>query len=423
MGRAIHFQALSCVIVAAASATVASAQEPAPVVVGQFSTVLPANMDALLAPGTRRYTPGIPMGSFIVQPLADISVVYDDNVLSDNSRRQSDTITRANASVDVVSDWSRHALEFFVGGGGSLYADTEDENQAYATVGVGGLLDIHQGFWIRAGGKYSIAPEARGFGESTSTFDSPIITQTVQGNLVAHREFNRLWLELGGGAQRQSYRDAELAGVTVDQSFRDGNIYNGVARVGYEVSPRTSLFVESGGSTRNFTDNRFEGDQYNASLGFRYELTRLVSGEAAIGYMHFDSSGGLSDSETWSYRGHLAWDPTPLVSVALVGSRDLGSPVATGGASNTIDSNLGVRADYAFRRDVTLSAGIGYGWLEFIDVNRTDTYLKLTTGAEYEFRSSLSLWANYAFSQSEADAAAAADYDKNVVMFGLRAKY
>jgi hypothetical protein len=401
-----------------------SAQETEPATVGQFSNAVPSNMDALLAPGTRRYTPGIRMGSFIVLPQADASVVYDDNILADNANRQSDTITKANGSVDVVSDWSRHALEFYAGGGGSLYADNDDENQGYGNVGFAGLLDVHRGFWIRGFGRYAIAPEARGFGESTAGFDEPIMIQTAQGNLIAHREFNRLWLELGGGAQRLVYDDAKLAGVTVDQSFRDGRIYNGLARIGYEVSPRTSFFIESAAAARNFTDDRFAGDQYSGSLGFRYELTRLVSGELAVGYMHFDSSGGLSDSDTWSYRGHLAWDPTPLTSLSFVGSRDLGTPTLdVGGASNTVDSSVGIRADYALRRDVTLTAGIGLGWLEFVDINRTDTYLKFTTGAEYQFRSSLSLWANYAYSQSEADAAAAADYDKNMVMFGLRAKY
>jgi hypothetical protein len=422
MGRAKLSQAISVIVLLTPFAS-ASAQETEPVAAGQFSTVLPANMDALLAPGSRRYTPGIRMGSFIVQPLADAAVVYDDNILADNADRRSDTVTRANASVDIVSDWSRHALEFYAGGGGSLYASNDDENQGYANVGFAGLLDIHRGFWIRGFGSYNISPESRGFGESTAGFDKPIMTQTVQGNLIAHREFNRLWLELGGGVQRMVYDDAQLAGVTVDQSFRDGQIYNGLARIGYQFSPRTSVFVESSTSIRNFTDDRFEGDQYSASLGFRYELTRLVSGELAVGYMRFDSSGGLSDSDTWSYRGHLAWDPTPLTSLSFVGSRDLGTPTVLGGASNTVDSSLGLRADYALRRDVTLTAGIGYGWLEFIDINRTDTYLKLTTGAEYEFRPSLSLWANYAFSQSEADAIGATDYDKNMVMLGLRAKY
>ena len=363
------------------------------------------------------------MGSFIVLPTANASVAFDDNVFADNTNKKSDTITNVDGSVDVVSDWSRHALELYAGGGGSFYARNNDQDQGYANVGISGLLDIHRGFWIKGYGKYTFAPEERGFGESSLGFDEPIFTQAADGKLLAHREFNRLWLELGGDVERQTYGDAKLAGVTVDQSFRDGTIYGGIARVGYEVSPRTSVFVEGGATTRDFTDAQFDGDQYNALAGFRYELTRLVSGEAAMGYMHFRSSGGLDDADTWSYRGQLAWEATPLMSVALVGSRNLGSPTNLSGASNTIDSDIGVRADYAFRRDVTLTAGVGYGWLDYIDINRSDTYFKLTTGAEYEFRPSLSLWANYAFSQSDSDDATAIEYDKNVVMFGLRAKY
>ena len=422
MGRANLLRAASYMIASLATAISASAQDSAPVV-GQFSTALPTDMGSLLAPGSRRYTPGIRMGSFIVLPTADASVGFDDNVLADNANKKSDTITNVNASVDAVSNWSRHALEFYAGGGGSFYASNGDQDQGYGNVGVSGLLDIHRGFWIKGYGKYSVAPEERGFGESSLGFDEPIYTHDAQGKLLAHREFNRLWLELGGSVERLVYSDAKLAGVTVDQSFRNGTLYSGLARLGYEISPRTSIFVESGATTRNFNDDVFEGDQYNALAGFRYELTRLVSGEAAIGYLHFNSSGGLSDEDTWSYRGQLAWEATPLMTVALVGSRDLGSPTNVGGSSNTIDSDIGVRGDYAFRRDITLTAGVGYGWLDYIDIDRSDTYLKLMAGAEYQFRPCLSVWANYSFSQSDSDDATATEYDKNVVMFGLRAKY
>jgi hypothetical protein len=381
------------------------------------------DVSTLLAPGSRRYTAGIRLGTFIVQPAADASIGFDDNIFASPSDRKSDKITKVNASVDAVSNWSRHAAEFSASGGGTFYAENDDQNQSHLNMGLAGILDIQRGFWIKVEGKYARTPEVRGFGESTQRFDEPVQTQTAEGNLVVHRQFNRFWLELGGGVQRLDFQDASIAGVLVDQSFRNGTIYDMLARTGYEVSGKTSVFLEAGTKSRNFDDARFEGDERRTLVGFRYELTRLLYGEAAVGYLQLSSSGGLTDAETWSYRGRLAWDATPLMSVALLGSRSIGSPTEVGGPSNTVRSDVGVRVDYDIRRDVTLMAGIGYGWLDFVDIGREDTQLKITAGAEYEFRPSFSFWANYAFSQTGSDAVPDVGYDKNVVMLGLRAKY
>jgi hypothetical protein len=421
--RDSFYRACLCVIAAGIVTGPAGAQEAPSTPSGALSAGAAApDVSALLSPESRRYTPGIRMGAFIVQPAAEASIVFDDNVLASPSDRKSDKITKVDASVDVASNWSRHAAEFYANGGGSFYAENDDQNQNHLNMGLTGTLDIQRGFWLRAEGKYARAPEVRGFGESTQQFDQPILTQNAEANLVVHRQFNRLWLELGGGVQQQDFQDATLAGVVVDQSFRNGTIYDMLARTGYEVSGKTSVFVEVGTKSRNFEDTQFNGDERRVLAGFRYELTRLLYGEAAVGYLQLMSSGGLADAETWSYRGRLAWDATPLMSFALLGSRSIGSPTEIGGPSNTIRSDAGVRADYAIRRDVTLMAGVGYGWLDFVDIGREDTQLTVTAGAEYQFRPSFSFWANYAFSQTDSPVPDVG-YDKNVVMLGLRAKY
>ncbi len=390
---------------------------------GEAGPTLPGNVNDLLAPESRRFTPGIRMGAFIIQPKADVSAGYDDNVFARPSGHKADTFANTNAEIQVISDWSRHTVEFYAGAGGSFYEKYDGENQTYANVGAAGFLDIQRGLWIKADGKYGIADEQRGYGKSTLQFDEPIETHTLEGNILAHKQFNRLWAEFGGGIQHRDFSDAQIGGVTIDQSFRDGTIFTAVGRTGYEVSPKTSGFVESSFFKRDFQDSQFEGDGYTALAGVRHEVTRLVVGEAAVGYLHFGSTGQLSDIDTWTYRGKLSWGATPLMTIALVGERNIGFPTNIAGASNTIDSTIGIRADYALRRDLTLTAGGGYGWLDYVDVDRSDSYFRLTAGAEYQFWSKLSLWANYAFTQYDSDIEPNVDYEKNVVMVGLRARY
>jgi hypothetical protein len=415
---AVLFATLS---VGSAVAEDAVTEAPTEAAVPSDVSYVPSNVNELLAPGSRRYMPGVRMGTFVAIPIADASVTYDDNVFS-KSDKTGDFITNVNAGAGLMSNWSRHALEVYAGGGGSFYSEYDTENQVHGTVGIAGLIDIQRGLWVKASTRYSLAYEPRGYGESTLNFDEPIQTQTAEGNLLIHKEFNRLWFETAGSARRSEYGDGSIDGVEVDQSFRNGTIYDAVGRTGYEFSPKMSLFVEGNVNTRDFTDRSFEGDGYKALVGFRREITRILYGEVAAGNMHFHSATNLRDVDTWTYRGQLRWDATPLIMLSLIGSRDLGTPTDVAGDSNVIETDFGARADYAFRRDITLMAGSGYGWSDYVDIGRLDNHLKMMTGAEYQFRPRLSLWGNYTFTRFETDASNE-DYNKNVMMLGLRARY
>jgi hypothetical protein len=111
------------------------------------------------------------------------------------------------------------------------------------------------------------------------------------------------------------------------------------------------------------------------------------------------------------------------MTVAMVGSRDVGSPSQDGVGSNRINSEIGVRADYAIRRDVTLNAGAAYGAVEYVDSGRDDDYYRLAFGGEYLFRPALSLWADFSYLDYSSNATPVIDYDKSVVSAGVKARY
>lgn len=410
-------------IAACLAVGVARAETPAKRAQPINSGYLPSNMNELLMPMSRRYTPGIWMGAFVAQPRAELSTVFDDNVFSSQADKKADVIKKVDTRVTVISDWKRHAVELYAAGGASFYNEYESEDESYANFGAIGLIDIKRGVWIKGSARYHFDNEPRGLGESTLAFDEPVRTQIIEGGLLMHAQLNRLWAEAGGGIKRQDYSSGQIGGVSFDQSFRNGTTYTALGRLGYEVTNKTSVFAEGSVSTRKFADDRLDGDEYRAVAGIRHELTRLVYGEAAAGYLHFASSGGLQDFDSWVYRGQLRWDTTPLISVAIVGSVDIGSPIDIIGVSNTIESTMGVRVDYALRRNATLTAGFGYGQADYVDIDRLDDYLKATLGAEYEFRPSLSLWTNYAYTHAVTELTSSGSYDKNVIMVGLRARY
>lgn len=403
-----------------ASVEQASGQETA---VGS-SSYLPSNVSALLAPGSRRFVPGIRLGSFIVLPEASSSLVFDDNVFASPTNTEEDFYTNIDARVGVVSNWSRHAVEMYVGGGGNFYNEFDSENVGYGNVGIAGRLDIQRDFYVKAYGEYAYGFEARGSGESFQNFLEPVEKQSMGAGALVHKRFNRLWGEIEGSVSDEEFFDARTSLGEIDQSFRNGTAYAAGGRLGYEISPKTSVFAESSYDTREYEDGRVDGDGYKVGVGARYELTRITSAEAAIGYRYYDPSRPEFDEiDDWYYRARLRWDVTPLMTVALVGSRDVGSPSQDGTGSNRINTEIGVRADYAWKRDVTLNAGLAFGAAEYVDSGRDDEYYRVALGADYWFRPWLSFWANYSYLDYESDIAPTIDYDKSVVTIGVRAQY
>lgn len=388
---------------------------------------LATNLGELLAAGVRREGYGINAGGFTFLPRISTSTVYDSNVYATPSNPEGDAYANMDGRLGIVSNWSRHALEFYIGGGGNRYFDLKDESKGYANAGVAGRIDVARDLWVTSYGNYRLGFEPRGTGDSFERFKEPITTQTVDGGVLVHRAFNRLWGELSGSARHQQYSDAQLLVGNqyqeVDQSFRDGNVKDIRGRLGYEFSPKTSVFAETAREWRDYEDSRFDGIGYKLYSGLRHELTRLVNAEVAVGYMHQDSDGMLDNIDTWAFRAQLRYDITPLLRAEVVGSRDIGAPSLDGTGSNRIESEIGLRADYLLRRDLTLTVGTGYGWVEYVDSGRDDNYVRLTSGLEYQLRPSLSLWANYSFLAYESNQVPNIDYDKSVFSVGVVTRY
>ncbi|MGQ0456073.1 MAG: outer membrane beta-barrel protein [Hyphomicrobium sp.] len=388
---------------------------------------VPQSMGAILAPGVIGYAAGVRMGSFIVYPTASATVSFDDNVFNRSSNRESDVVTSLNAQIATVSDWSRHGLELHASGGTNVHSDFSSEDVSYGNVGGSAVIDVFKDLWFRISGDYSPGFERRGTGESFSSLAEPIDLDTYGGRVVIHKQFNRLWLEGDVSATRTTYDDARVrvGGVVqiVDQSFRSGTTYDFSARAGYEFSPKTSVFLEGGYNRREFEDIVFDSDGHHASAGLRYEFTRLLDAEFAVGYLNSSSKSGLDDVDTWTYRANLAYHLTPLMVVSIVGTRGLTSPSQISTDSNRVLTDVGLRWNYAIKRDVTVNAGFGLSTVDYIDNDRNEDTIYLTTGASYQFRPWLSLWANYLYETLETDSSLDDDYSKNVISAGVSARY
>jgi hypothetical protein len=360
----------------------------------------------------------------LLLPTVAASVGYDDNVFAANRNRQDDFVFRIEPEVRLVSQWSRHHLELAAGGRGDFYQDFTSENHGQVYAAGNTVVDVRHDLKVLSHFNYTFGHEARGTGESFRRFDDLIEYQSSDGGVFVNKTFNRLWVQLGGALRQADYEDTSLAGTVIDQDFRDGTISEAIGTVGYEVSPRTSLFAELAHNWRDYRGAAFDSEGYRVLAGVSYELTRLMRGEIAAGYLsqHFESSV-RDDISTYTYRGQLVWEPTPLIRMILVGRRDVGPPSHFPGTSSRIDSEAGVRIDYAVRRNLTLSGLAAYSWVDLVGLGRKDSGLKFQASAQYTFDPTWSLWLEHTHTEFDGDAVPERDRANDLLMANVKARF
>jgi hypothetical protein len=369
---------------------------------------------------------GVRVGSFIFYPELTVAVAHDDNVFADPVGL-SDTIYAIRPELLLVSDWSRHKLEFWADGEGLYYDEFTSEDQENYYVGTRGTLEILSDLRAHAELSHRLAHESRGTGDSFEDFDEPIEYETTRGALSVEKEWNRFRSRWTGSVTNDDYHDVFDDGVEVDQDDRDGITYEFVSRSGYELSPATIVFLESSYAWMDYEDDTFDAQGRKYLAGVEFEMTRLVRGEIAGGWMDYRFDEPVrEDFDTFTYRAKVYWDPTTLLSFTLLANREIGVSTEFD-SSSKITSDVTVTADYELLRNVILTGKVNWQWVDYEDTDLEDEKVVTEGQIEYLLNQYMSVMAKVMHTDFEStrvdDDDETLDYDRTIYSAGLRLKY
>lgn len=386
---------------------------------------LPATVEDLLDDGPQPALVGTPVESFLLLTTLRSSITWDDNALARKTLRSSDTLSRTNPDVTLISRWSEHSLRLNVGGEGLLYSDHQSETQGNAHVGLDAVLDFDPETKAIGYARYRLGHEQRGWGESFFDYRHPIEYSTSEAGLALRRRLDGGWAEVGGSLRHLDYSSAERdIGTFLDQSFRTGDIANAYGRLGREIGGGMNGFVEAGYDHRDFGGTGTDSHGLRLLAGIAYNMTRDLRGEVAGGYLHqsFDTTAKKT-LDTYAYRSQIVWQPTPEWTLAVIGSREIGNPSAWAKQTNTLVSESGARVDYAVTPALVVHAGLGMEIVSYLDLDAADQRLRVQVGGEYYFSPQSSVWLKYTHWNHTSGVYSALDYDRNQIGAGVRSTF
>ena len=369
---------------------------------------------------------GIRTGSFILYPSIEESIVHNDNIFATDGGKVDDWILETRPELRVESNFSRHAL-YFEGGARNLkYFDNSSENHTDYAFGGGARVDIRRILTFNTDAKYEKGTEDRSSPDAVGAALEPVRYRHLEVNPELRYRPGRLSVTLGGALETYKFDNVAIQGGGFQNNKdRDRKVTGGYIRTALEVSPGYELFVQGLYNNINYDnsldDAGFDRDSngYEVMGGMRFEITNVITGEAAVGYTSRDySDPRLKTISGVASEVGINWYVTRLTTLNFKVSRKI-QETTLFGAAGYLNTTFEVGVDHELMRNLVLSASGSYQQQKFDGIGRTDTYWEGRARAMYLLNRNLSVGGEYRRESRSSDALFQ-DYGRNIFLLTFR---
>lgn len=367
---------------------------------------------------------GIRIGNFVLFPELEIGGSWYSNVLR-SSNPQADWALDVLPSMRLVSNWTRHALEFRTSGDLSYFSEFDSENDKGYLVESRGRIDLARRTNLQGLLSRELSQESRSAldARSAGTRANQIVERA---EAAFNHRFNRLSLQLRGSANDYSFGQVENLGLKTSNADRDYTAYEQTVRAAWEFKPTLSVFTEAAVNQRNYglaaaTDNinrSSDGQRYRAGLSFG-TTGKILRGEISLGYgVQNPDDPRLKSIDGLIIDANTTWRVTETTSLLFNARSDV-SETTTNNVGGAMYRYAGVEARHAFQRDLVGSAGVSLAKQSSQDGIIDETEVRATLGLEYFLNRETVLFSRYAHTKLDA-VGTTSDYASDEVHFGIK---
>ena len=328
---------------------------------------------------------GIRFGSLMFDPSVTAGALYDSNVFAANTGPRADVASVVTPSLRVQSLGEQHQLDLLGIVQSYSYLDHPSLDQTNANVSGRGRVDLRDDIELLTTFNAGELHEAVGSLTSPTGAVAPTPYSLFSGDVTYRQEFGRMIASLGTRFDSYNYGATHTQdGTVIDQSSRDGQIYDAHGRVDYTFSPKFGLFTAGDVNRRDLRGTPgqpLSSDGYRLLAGVDTEFTHLITGELGAGFVRqrFDDVT-IGTIEGPTYRALLTWSPTRMVDVWFKAEQIITQATLTDASGIQADA-LVLGLDYEFRRNVIFSTSATYENDRFHGLPRNDkvfaTYAEL----------------------------------------------
>lgn len=397
-----------------------------PVALGPIRT-FPKKLKAHAEPDDPYAPLGVSAGAFDLYPAVELIGGYNTNPGHEPGGPAAWFYTVA-PELRAQSNWSSHELRADLRGSYIGYSpdETPTLSRPYLNGKVDGRIDVAKDTRIDLGGRVLLSTDNPGSPNLQAGLAKLPLYIVGGGTIGVGQRFNRFDVSVKGDFERTIYQNSTLTdGSIVSNDDRNYDQYAGVLRGGYELSPSLTPFAEVAVDTRVHDLNAdSSGYQRNsngvtAKAGAKFEFTRLLTGEAALGYtQRVYEDPRLANISGVVGNASLLWTADALNSVKLLAASSIGESTIAG-VSGVLYRDIGVQVDHSFRRWLIGSLKFGFGVDDYVGGDRIDHRYSAGVGLTYKLNRSVQLKGEFRQDWLRSNVVGV-DYTASVFMAGLR---
>lgn len=324
----------------------------------------------------------IRLGAFRVRATGIVGATANSNVYATDTNEESDVVVRVGGEVRADSDWSVHQIGATVAAYRNEYADFSDESYDQLRGSVRGRLDVTRDFSLAGSAFVESGSERRTAPATTTGLQAPLDYTVSGATLEANYSNDRFRWTNSVGVTDTNFEDGREVGTNavVDADFRDQSSTEGRTRLSYAVSPNLAVFGQASAREQSYdTDQLISGvphsrdsTGYTLAGGVDFELSSLVRGDIAVGYLSEDKDDPFfKDVDGLSLDGRMQWFPSRLTTVTFTAARRV-ADVGDINSPSVVETRYGGRVDHELRRNIILSGELNFGDYDFQESGRTD---------------------------------------------------
>jgi hypothetical protein len=201
--------------------------------------------------------------------------------------------------------------------------------------------------------------------------------------------------------------------------------YGSQFRASYELTPGVKPFAQIDVDTRRYDlpidagGERRDSDGIAGRAGTTFELSRILTGEFALGYLvrrYEDPT--LEDLRGLIVDGSLVWRATGLTTATFL-AKTSANESTLAGVSGVLTRDFGLQVDHAFRRWLIGTLKLGVGFDDYVGSIREDQ--RYVAGAALNYKLTRTWQVKGEFRQEWLKSNIPAnDYTASIAMVGLR---
>jgi hypothetical protein len=373
---------------------------------------------------------GIRQGGLLYYPAIELIAGHDSNPERTANGAAASFFTVA-PELKMRSDWLRHDFKADLRGSYNWYSpDTVPSlSRPYLNGKADGRIDVTRDTRIDLDARVLLSTDNPNSPNLPAGLAELPTFTTVGGSAGIGQKFNRLDLSLKGGVERTVYQDSKLLDGTMSSNEdRNFNQYAVIGRAGYELRPGVIPFVEVQTDTRkhdlpvDVSGFRRDSDGLTAKAGSTFEVSRLLTGEIAVGWTQrkyqdprLENLSGLIGNAS------LVWEASALTKMRLTASSTVGESTVPD-VSGILYRDIGLTVEHAFRRWLVGFAKAGFGLDDYVGIEREDKRYYLGAGITYKLDRNWQLKGEYRHEWLDSTAPAN-NYSADVFLAGVRWQY